>query len=201
MRNSLTGLEMIEKADNNLERNVLTGCMQKRTSKTAVKKSAGLWPSLTGEKSDDEEFEKNESPRWPSLVGEESVAKSDGEEFELFAPFIKADSDKQILYACVYEPGVEDSQGDEANAEEIEKAAHQFLSEVQTIKVMHKGKARKDVQILESYVAPSDCVIGEESITKGSWILVLKINSAKLWKKCKNGSYTGVSMGGQARVA
>lgn len=149
-----------------------------------------------------EKSEHSDKLRWPSLVGAEPVEKGNSE-FELFVPFLvekaSKDKDQRIVYGIVYEPGVEDSQGDSATAEEIEKAAHQFMVEVQTFKVMHKGKTA-NVKVLESYIAPQDLTIAGTKISKGTWVLVTKVFDDKVWKAIKDGELTGYSMAGYAKA-
>lgn len=115
-------------------------------------------------------------------------------------PLLKGKVEERIVYGIVYEPDEEDSQGDEANADEIRKAAYQFMEECQTFKVMHKGKKVK-VKILENYLAPVDFTIEGKSVKKGSWVLVTRILDAKIWKAIKKGRLTGYSMAGYARTA
>jgi len=115
-------------------------------------------------------------------------------------PLLKGKVEERIVYGIVYEPDTEDSQGDEANAEEIRKAAYQFMEECQTFKVMHKGKNVK-VRILENYIAPVDFTIEGKSVKKGSWVLVTRILDNKIWKAIKKGKLTGYSMAGYARTA
>lgn len=137
------------------------------------------------------------------MVNEEDSSKLGEKKFEKMVPIVpllaKADKDERIVYGIVYEPDEEDSQGDEANAEEIRKAAYQFMEEVQTFKVMHKGKKVK-VRILENYIAPVDFTIEGKSVKKGSWVLVTRILDAKIWKAIKKGKLTGYSMAGYART-
>jgi len=107
--------------------------------------------------------------------------------------------DEHIVYGIVYEPDTKDAQGDEANAEEIQKAAYDFMEHVQTFKVMHKGN-RVKVRILENYIAPVDFTIKKRKVKKGSWILVTRILDKKLWAEIKAGKLTGYSMAGYAQV-
>ena len=107
--------------------------------------------------------------------------------------------DEHIVYGIVYEPDEVDAQGDQANAEEIKKAAYNFMENVQTFKVMHKGK-RVKVKILENFIAPVDFAVGKRTVKKGSWVLVTRILDKKLWKAIKAGKITGYSMAGYARV-
>lgn len=106
--------------------------------------------------------------------------------------------EERIVYGIVYEPDEEDSQGDVANAEEIRKAAYQFMEDCQTFKVMHKGSNVR-VRILENYIAPVDFTIEKKSVKEGSWVLVTRILDPKIWKAIKKGKLTGYSMAGYAR--
>lgn len=107
--------------------------------------------------------------------------------------------DEHIVMGIVYEPDTEDAQGDQASADEIQKAAYDFMENVQTFKVMHKGKKVK-VKILENYIAPVDFTIAKREVKKGSWILVTRILDSKLWKDIKAGKLTGYSMAGYAKI-
>lgn len=117
---------------------------------------------------------------------------------ELVHPIEKGD--EQIVYGIVYEPNVKDSQGDQANANEIKKAAYDFMENAQTFKVMHKGKKVK-VQILENFIAPVDFTIEKRTVKKGSWVLVTRVLDKKLWEEIKKGNLTGYSMAGTAKVS
>lgn len=132
----------------------------------------------------------------------ENVSKPDIEKkFEKFVPiFPITKGDERICCGIVYEPNVEDSQGDMASAEEIKKAAYQFMEDVQLFKVNHKGKKIK-VKVLESYIAPADFVVSNQQIKKGSWILVTRVLDKKVWKDIKEGRLTGYSMAGYAKVS
>lgn len=107
--------------------------------------------------------------------------------------------DEHIVYGIVYEPDTVDAQGDQASADEIQKAAYDFMENVQAFKVMHKGKKVK-VKILENYIAPVDFAIAKRKVKKGSWVLVTRILDSELWKDIKAGKFTGYSMAGYAKI-
>lgn len=130
-----------------------------------------------------------------SIKGDE-----EGEEIEkdiVIVPVKKGD--QHICYGIVYEPDTVDAQGDSANAEEIKKAAYDFMEHVQTFKVMHKGK-KVNIKILENYIAPVDFTIAKKTVKKGSWVLVTRVLDSKVWKDIKAGKLTGYSMAGYAKV-
>lgn len=190
--NMITGMEIEKREDDGMERNVFTGCFQKR--KLDIDREGLEHDPLTGGY---RKVEKSDKPLWPSLL-ESPVEKSD-DEFEAFAPFIKADADKQIVYSVVYSPDTVDSQGDEASAEEIEKTAHDFLVNSRVMKVMHKGKQAK-VEVIESYIAPEDFELGKQVVSKGTWVVAAHVSDKKIWKAIVAGKLTGFSMAGYART-
>lgn len=129
------------------------------------------------------------------MKGEESEAEIE-KDIEI-VPVEKGD--ERIVYGIVYEPNTVDAQGDQANAEEIKKAAYNFMEHVQTFKVMHKGSKVK-MKILENFIAPIDFTIAKRMVKKGSWVLVTRVLDKKVWKDIKDGKLTGYSMAGYAKV-
>ena len=105
--------------------------------------------------------------------------------------------EQRLVSGVVYEPDFVDSQDEFASAEEIEKAAHNFLVKFRTIKRQHE-EVRKDIDLVESFIAPVDMKVNEEIIKKGSWVITVKIHSDEIWEDVKNGNITGFSMGGTA---
>ncbi|MGE8207673.1 XkdF-like putative serine protease domain-containing protein [Heyndrickxia sp. NPDC080065] len=110
----------------------------------------------------------------------------------------KEDKEQQLVYGVVYEPDIEDSHGDFMTAKSIEKAAHGFMKDARNIDKQHDFNAGVG-EVVESYIAPSDFTIGEETITKGSWVLVTKASN-DIWEEIKKGDITGYSMAGTAET-
>lgn len=110
----------------------------------------------------------------------------------------KAEEAKQLVYGLVYEPDVKDAHGDFMKAEEIEKAAHQFLKDARNIDQQHDFEAGVG-EVVESYIAPSDFAIGDQIVTKGSWVLATKASDA-IWESIQKGEITGYSMAGHAEA-
>ncbi|WP_203363077.1 XkdF-like putative serine protease domain-containing protein [Bacillus sp. REN10] len=110
----------------------------------------------------------------------------------------KEEEEQQLVYGLVYEPDVEDSHGDFMTAAEIEKAAHGFMKDARNIDKQHDFNAGVG-EVVESYIAPADFTIGEQTITKGSWVLVTKA-SDEIWEEIKKGAITGYSMAGTAET-
>ena len=126
----------------------------------------------------------------------------EGKKFEKFISVYAIDKadDEHIVCGIVYEPDVVDAQGDKANEIEIRKAAYRFMEDVQTIKVMHKGK-KVNVKMLESYIAPIEFMVNKQVIKKGSWVMTVRVLDENIWKAVKDGVLTGFSMAGYARAS
>lgn len=136
----------------------------------------------------------------PVTEMEKVEIKAKDEEIEKDIELVPVEKgDEHIVYGVVYEPDTVDAQGDQANAEEIKKAAYDFMEHVQTFKVMHKGKKVK-IKILENFIAPVNFTIAKRTIKKGSWVLVTRVLDSKVWKDIKAGKLTGYSMAGYAKV-
>lgn len=117
---------------------------------------------------------------------------------ERVIPIIKAATHKQIVYGVVLAPHEVDTQGDFMTPEDIEKAAHYFITQSRVIGSEHGRPI--EAGVVESYIAPADMQfngpLGPCEIAKGSWVLGVKINDADEWAKVLNGDYTGFSVGG-----
>lgn len=120
-------------------------------------------------------------------------------EAEWQVPIWKAqDTDEQIVYGVVLQPGVTDSQGDVVSAEEIEKAAHRWLTESRLHDVQHDMQPNAQVVPVESFIAPAQLEVAGRPVLKGSWVMAAKINDPELWGKVRKGEITGYSIGGSA---
>ena len=147
-------------------------------------------------------FEAAKKTKKKLLTKTSETAEDEVQKFEKFIsvyPMDKADKEEHVVCGIVYEPDVEDAQGDKANEIEIRKAAYQFMEQVQTFRVMHKGKKVK-VKVLESYVAPVAFTVVNKSIKKGTWILTVRVLDKKIWKAVKDGELAGFSMAGYAKT-
>lgn len=113
-------------------------------------------------------------------------------------PIIKADDPQQLVYGVVYAPDVADAHDDYMTAEDIEKAAHGFMENYQNIDKQHDFETEAG-KVVESYVAPVDMEIGEETIAKGTWVLVTKATN-EMWESIQKGEFTGYSLAGTAEV-
>ena len=109
----------------------------------------------------------------------------------------KADARRQIVYGVVLAPYVVDLDGDVMTPDDIEVAAHDFMAGGATIGYWHDHPA--DAHVLESYIAPVDMSLGGQAITKGSWILVTKVNDPDIWAQIESGAIRSYSIGGTGK--
>ncbi len=148
------------------------------------------------ERADQERVEFNES-----AVDEIARSKSDdgtAEEFGIFIDFTKAiDDEEHTVTGIVLQPDIKDSQDDLISADEIKKAMFDFMETSQQIYTQHEDRA-KDVLIVENWIAREDIELGGEKVTKGSWLMTVKVHADDLWAAVKNGKFTGFSIRGTA---
>ncbi len=137
----------------------------------------------------------------------EPVAISEETEKEVtaikaYVKLVKLAKEEQKVTGVVLEPDVFDAQKTTITAEVIRKAAHGFLAgfNITTkLGVQHKD-FKKQFELCESYIAPINFALGDKTIKKGSWIVILKILSKKIWDRVKSGEITGFSIGGKAKI-
>lgn len=109
-----------------------------------------------------------------------------------------APEEERFILCTVLAPEEVDLHEDIYSAEEIRKAQRKFMLKYQNIKLMHRKMLTSDeVAIVECYIAPCDMTIGEDKITKGTWMMGLHIMSDVIWDAVKNGELTGLSIGGE----
>jgi 2'-5' RNA ligase len=135
---------------------------------------------------------------------ESAVSKGAGRyEVQLQFPIAKAEGEQRLVYGIVLEPDEVDAQNDTIRAEGIQKTAHNFLAKYNReseMGYMHQRLGDIGVDLVESYIAPMDFTIGEESVKKGSWLITVKVHDDKLWADVKSGRLTGFSIGGIATI-
>lgn len=106
----------------------------------------------------------------------------------------KSDDEKQLIYGIVYSPDRLDTDGEFMTADDIQKSAHGFLSEFRNIDGEHDFISNLGTPV-ESYIAQEDITIGEKTVTKGSWVLVVKATD-EAWADVKAGKFNGFSLAG-----
>jgi len=116
---------------------------------------------------------------------------------EKYFKFEKVDKKQQIVGGIIYEPDVEDTQGDYMEKNDIEKMAYKYMLGDKKFKINHKGK-EYNFPIIESYIPDENTKKGGQTIRKGAWWLMVKVDNKKIWADVESGKLNGFSMGGQA---
>ena len=107
----------------------------------------------------------------------------------------------RVVYGVVYSPCDKgqtcqtDTQNDFVRSDELRKAAWDFMANSRTIGDQHRGPAKAEV--VESFVAPMDMAVDGEKITKGSWVLAVRVKDDAIWKKVLDGELSAFSIGGK----
>ena len=113
--------------------------------------------------------------------------------------FKKNDAEQGVVYGIVYAPDEVDTQGEFASADEIKRAAYNFMKRSDLrycIDVNHNFNIA-DAYICESWIVKSkDEFFGEE----GAWAVGIKIEDEELRDMVKNGTITGLSMYGSGVI-
>ena len=116
--------------------------------------------------------------------------------FATFGRILKADADSHFVTGIVYEPMVEDTQGNYMTEEEITKAAYWFAKNGNQVDLQHCFQKCDGAEVVESYVAKCDMEIEGETIKKGTWLMTMEITDSDVWDSIQKGDITGFSMGG-----
>lgn len=92
-----------------------------------------------------------------------------------------------------------DLHGDTYSAEEVEKACHSYNTSCMKTNLGHLVMVDDNIcSVIESYIAPVDMQIGDQFVTKGSWLQVWQFADDELWQGVKNGDWCGISIGCRA---
>lgn len=116
--------------------------------------------------------------------------------FTTYGRILKTDTENHFVTGIVYEPMVEDSQGNYMTETEITKAAHWFMKNGGDVDLQHCFKKCEGAEVVESYIAKCDMEIEGQEVKKGTWVMTMEITDANVWKSIQKGEITGFSMGG-----
>ena len=133
-----------------------------------------------------------------TFVYKSAGAAGRGEEVKISLSNLCKSLDHHMVYGVVYSPDEIDTQCEYSTADEIEKAAHEFLADLnqRNVDVEHSFKPEG------AYVAESWLLKGQDErfpgAPEGSWAVGIKITDEALWKSVKDGTVSGLSMAGVA---
>jgi len=114
---------------------------------------------------------------------------------------IRKDVKKRVVTGIVLEPGTKDAQGDIIPAEEIEKAAWDFLARWRYTGLHHEGEPDPRLQVVESWIAPVAFSFPENKksvIKRGTWLLSVRC-PPDIWEKVEKGELRGFSIQGMGK--
>ena len=139
-----------------------------------------------------------------SLVGKAAnkhqflITKSeDGKaDFQTYGRILKADAGSHFVTGIVYEPMVEDTDGNYMTEEEITKAAHWFAKNGNKVDLQHSFEPLDGAVVVESSVTKCDMELEGQAIRKGTWLMTVEIQDEEIYKAIEKGEITGFSMGG-----
>jgi len=106
------------------------------------------------------------------------------------------ETEERYILGVVLEPDELDSQNDTISAEEIRRAAHRYMEEHGNVGLQHQVFVNDKIKILESYIAPTDLNIGGQTVKKGTWLMAFRVLCDSIWGAIKDGTLTGLSIGG-----
>lgn len=138
--------------------------------------------------------------------------------FKMTYQVISKNNEKRLITGPVLVPDNIDLQDDIVSADEIEKAAHGYMiklayrDEPEFLKSLgfrnvdkagergfqHMDFSRK-MAVVETFIAPVDMVINGRTITKGTWVMTMKVFDDEVWNLVKAGKITGFSIGGHSK--
>lgn len=108
---------------------------------------------------------------------------------------------KALFVAMV--PDEPDAHGAVTSAKEIEKAMHNFNTHCMKANLFHAIETQ-EAEIVQSYTTPVDMYIGEEFITKGTWLTEWYFPETEtgemLWQEILKGNINGISIGARGIV-
>jgi len=88
-----------------------------------------------------------------------------------------------------------DLHGDVYYEEDVAKACHSYNEHCNKANLAHLMMIDKGTAyVLESYLSPVDFQLGDQFITKGSWLQVWQFTDDDLWEEVKKGHWNGLSI-------
>lgn len=136
----------------------------------------------------------------PDAAAQLAAPSSPGESVRWSGRIVKAEDEKRFVLGVALEPDSLDAHGDHESVDDIEEAAHRFLIASKVDRGVDDNHEDFEVEadVVESYIARTDMVIGRQVVVKGSWLVGIKVWSDELWAAIKSGERDGLSVVGWA---
>lgn len=114
----------------------------------------------------------------------------------------QADEEQRLVGGVVLEPGEVDLQNDTVSAVEIRQAAHAFAAGLNLGNgpdLMHEIEFPEGVSVVETYIAPVDFEMGDQTVKAGSWVVWMHIANDEIWADIISGEIAAFSIVGTAQ--
>lgn len=105
---------------------------------------------------------------------------------------------KQATF-IVMVPDEVDAHGDTTTEAEVRKACHNFNKYSMKANLFHLVETNT-FEFCESYCCPTDFVLGDKFVKKGTWLATVQSLDDDLWTLIKSGDINGLSIGALASV-
>ena len=105
---------------------------------------------------------------------------------------------KQATF-IVMVPDEADLHGDITSEDEVRKACHNFNKYCMKANLFHLVET-DTFEFCESFILPTDIVLGDKFVKKGTWLCTIQCLDDDLWALIKSGDINGVSIGALASV-
>lgn len=92
-----------------------------------------------------------------------------------------------------------DLHGDVTTEQEVRKAMANFNKYSRQPNLFHLAKT-DTFEFIESYCSPVDFTLGDNLVTKGTWLATIQCLDTGLWELIKSGEINGLSIGALASV-
>lgn len=103
-------------------------------------------------------------------------------------------TEKRHFTSVVLRPDVPDLHGDIYGSDVVEDACYDYNEHCRKANLQHLVQTELASPI-ESYIAKADFTLGDGEVKAGDWIMTMKVHDEELWEKCKDGTFTGFSVG------
>ena len=158
--------------------------MPKKVAKAyAINDAKIMFVSLVGKAANKHQF----------LITKSEDGKAD---FLTYGRILKTDAVSHFVTGIVYEPMVEDTDGNYMTEEEITKAAHWFAKNGNKVDLQHSFEPLDGATVVESSVTKCDMELEGQTIKKGTWLMTVEIQDEDIFQAIEKGEITGFSMGG-----
>ena len=101
--------------------------------------------------------------------------------FQTFGRILKADGEAHYVTVVVYEPMVEDSQGNFMTAEEIVKAQRWFAKNANSVDLQHNFENLESASVVENWIAKCDCQINGQDVKEGTWLMTVEVSDPAIY--------------------